>query len=193
VLETSGASGMGGGSVGFSVLANTSSAPRSGTLAIAGLQFTVNQAGGNAVAVTSDSVSPSSGSGASQTFTLTYSDTNGAADLAYVQAAFNSTLSGVAACDVYVVPASGAIYLANAAYSAWSLPLTLGSAGTLQNSQCAINVGASSGVLSGNIYTLKLAITFQSGFTGAKNLYGYASQTIGNLNSGWQTLGTWTP
>jgi hypothetical protein len=54
-------------------------------------------------------------------------------------------------------------------------------------------MGASSGVMSGNTYTLNLAVTFQAGFTGAKNVYGYASQTTGSLNSGWQTLGTWTP
>jgi hypothetical protein len=42
---TSGASGSGNGSTGYSVDANTSSTPRSGTLTIAGRTFTVNQAG----------------------------------------------------------------------------------------------------------------------------------------------------
>ena len=71
-------------------------------------------------------------------------------------------------------------------------PLALGSPGTLLNSQCSINVGASSGVISGNTYTLRLAITFQAAFTGAKNTYGFASQATGGLSSGWQALGTWT-
>jgi hypothetical protein len=54
-----------------------------------------------------------------------------------------------------------------------------------------LNVGASSGALSGNTYTLKLAITFQSGYAGAKNVYSDATSQAG-LNSGWQTVGTWT-
>ena len=81
----------------------------------------------------------------------------------------------------------------NNAGNAWSAPLTLGVAGTLQNSHCSINMGASSGVVSGNTYTMNLAITFQAGFTGANNVYGYVLQTTGGLNSGWQQLGTWTP
>jgi hypothetical protein len=71
-------------------------------------------------------------------------------------------------------------------------PMTLGTAGTLQNSQCAVNVGSSSGALSGNTYTLNLAITFQGGFTGAKNVYGLAT-SLGAVSSGWATVGTWTP
>jgi hypothetical protein len=39
---------------------------------------------------------------------------------------------------------------------------------------------------------MNLAVTFQAGFTGAKGVFGYASQTTGGLNSGWQQLGTWT-
>jgi len=42
---TSGASGSGNGSVGYSVDANTSSTPRSGTMTIAGQTFTVNESG----------------------------------------------------------------------------------------------------------------------------------------------------
>jgi hypothetical protein len=45
VSIVAGASGAGSGSVGFVVAANQAEAPRSGTLAIAGLTFTVNEAG----------------------------------------------------------------------------------------------------------------------------------------------------
>jgi hypothetical protein len=70
--------------------------------------------------------------------------------------------------------------------------MTLGTAGTLSNSQCSINVGSSNGALLGDTYTLNLDITFQSGFTGLKNVYGLAT-SIGATSSGWATLGTWTP
>jgi hypothetical protein len=33
--------------------------------------------------------------------------------------------------------------------------------------------GASSGVMSGNTYTMNLAVTFQAGFAGAKGVFGY--------------------
>ena len=46
--------------------------------------------------------------------------------------------------------------------------------------------------MSGATYTMNLAITFQAGFAGAKSAFGYALQTTGGLNSGWQQLGTWT-
>jgi hypothetical protein len=67
----------------------------------------------------------------------------------------------------------------------------LGTTGTLQNSQCTLNVGASSATLSGNTYTLHLALTFQAGYAGAKSIFGYAGSQ-GGTNSGWQTMGTWT-
>jgi hypothetical protein len=137
------------------------------------------------------SVSPSSGAGPSQTFTFVYTDSNGVSDLASAQAIFNASFSGVSSCYVLVTPGTGQISLASDT-GTWPAPMTLGTAGTLQNSQCAVNVGSSSGVLSGNAYTVNLAITFESGFAGAKNIYSLASSLAG-LSSGWQTLGTWIP
>jgi hypothetical protein len=52
-------------------------------------------------------------------------------------------------------------------------PDDAGNAGTLQNSRCAVNVGSSSGALSGNTYTLNLKISFEGGFTGPQNVYGW--------------------
>ena len=47
ITVTAGAAGSGGGSVQFSVVANTTAAPRSGTITAAGHVFTVNQAAGS--------------------------------------------------------------------------------------------------------------------------------------------------
>jgi sugar lactone lactonase YvrE len=137
------------------------------------------------------SVSPSSGSGDSQTFTLVYTDTSGATDLASAQVIIDATNSVASSCYVWVTPASGAVWLANDNGTSWPAAMTLGTGGTQQNSQCTLNVAASSGTLSGNTYTLQLAISFQAGFAGGKNVYGYASTQAG-LNSGWQSLGIWT-
>jgi len=136
------------------------------------------------------SVSPSTGSGSSQLFTFVYGDVNGAAQLGSAQAIVNASVTGVSSCYVWVTPANGAVWLANNDAS-WGSSMTLATGGTLQNSQCAVNVGLSSGVLSGNTYTLNLSISFLSGFSGAKNLYGLATD-MAAANSGWETLGTWT-
>jgi hypothetical protein len=61
----------------------------------------------------------------------------------------------------------------------------------LQNSQCSVNVGASSLSKSGNTLTWNLAMTYQAGFSGLKNVYMYAADVSGT-NSGWHPLGTWT-
>jgi hypothetical protein len=90
-----------------------------------------------------------------------------------------------------VTPWTGAVWLANDTGN-WPAGLTLGATGTLQNSQCALNVGASSATLSGNTYTLKLVIAFQAAFTGIKNIYSLATSLSG-LSSAWQTVGTWMP
>jgi hypothetical protein len=137
------------------------------------------------------SVSPSSGSGASQTFTFVYTDVNGAPDLGSAQAMINASNSGVSSCYVWVAPVTGTIWLAGDAGN-WPASLTLGTSGTLQNSQCSVNVGSSSATVSGNTYTLNLVMTFASGFSGAKNIYSYAAN-LTELNSGWQTVGAWTP
>jgi hypothetical protein len=137
------------------------------------------------------SVNPSSGSGSSQTFSVVFSDVNGPTDLASAQVIINNALSGVNACYVWVEPNHGWVWLANDSYSSWPGPLTLGTPGTLQNSQCTVNVGASSGVLAGNTYTLNLVVSFPAAFAGLKNIYGYATNLAG-LNSMWQPLGTWT-
>jgi hypothetical protein len=143
-----------------------------------------------APAVSAVSVTPAQGSGTAQSFTLVYTDAKGASDLTSAQAIIAATEATVSSCYVWVTPANGTIWLANDAYTGWSSPYTLGGGGTIQNSQCGVNVSASSGVASGNTYTLTLAMTFQGGYAGSKNVYGYAT-TSGGANSGWQTLGTW--
>jgi len=52
ITVLSGASGTGNGSVGYSVAANPSTSPRSGTVTIAGQTFTVNQAGAACAPIT---------------------------------------------------------------------------------------------------------------------------------------------
>src|SRR2546423_600187 len=81
--------------------------------------------------------------------------------------------------------------MANVGGNGRSAPAKLGTATTLSNSQCTINVGQSSSSGSGNVLTLNLAVSFNSGFSGGKNIYGFVKDQ-GDNASGWQTVGTWT-
>ena len=136
------------------------------------------------------SVTPSSGSGTSRTFSFRFTDPHGAADISSAQMDINTQRVMTGACASYFVRATSSIYLANDAGS-WQGPLTLGQTGSLQNSQCTLNAGASSASASGNTLTLNLALTFKPAFTGAKNVY----MEVRNAteDSGWAQRGTWTP
>ena len=137
------------------------------------------------------SVTPSSGSGASQSFALQYSDTAGAASLEYVYAWFNASLTSAAnSCFLYYQPATNQLNLLNDAATAW-LVATPGAATTIQNSQCSVNVASTTVAANGNTLTLTLAMTFKPAYAGAKNVYMYATDVSGS-NSGWQQLGAWT-
>jgi len=139
------------------------------------------------------SVTPSSGSGASQTFALQYADSLGATDLATVWVWFTSnfnTVSSANSCLIYYARATNQLFLLNDAGTAWSSPVTPGVAVTLSNSQCSVNAAAASVIASGTNLTVNLPVTFAAGYAGAKGAYMYAAGS--SANSGWQAMGTWT-
>jgi hypothetical protein len=123
------------------------------------------------------------------TYVFTYSDTGGYQSLDWVQGLFQSSLSGVNACWIQYSRATNQVFLVNDAGTLAQGGLTLGAAGTVQNSQCSVNAGASSSSGSGSNLTLSLSIAFQAGFTGTKNVYLYAHD-IGGANTGWQQKGS---
>ncbi len=138
-----------------------------------------------------DSVSPASGTGVSQTFTFKYSSVNGSGYLSTVYGLINGAINSAGGCFVYYLPATNALYLFNDAGSSAAGPLTPGSSSTLANSQCTLNGTGSSASSAGNILTVAFSITFKPAFSSLQNVYGYASDSGGNV-SGWQLLGTWT-
>jgi glucose/arabinose dehydrogenase len=143
---------------------------------------------GPAPAVTADSILPSSGSGASQTFAMQFSDTSGAMNLSTAYVLFSS--SGGSSCLAYFHRMSNTVALLNDAATQY-LSGTPGAGGTLANSRCAIALASTSAMFSGNMMTLNLAMAFAAPFAGAMNIYLYAANAAG-LNSGWQSRGTWT-
>jgi hypothetical protein len=71
ITVTSGGSGNGNGTVNYSVAANTSTAPRSGTITVAGQTFTVNQAGVPCTFTISPTGASTAPAGATGTITVT--------------------------------------------------------------------------------------------------------------------------
>jgi hypothetical protein len=137
------------------------------------------------------SLSPTSGTGAAQTFTGVYFDPKGTGDLATVRMVFNATLAGANACYVLYYPATNALYLENDAYTAFIGPLTPGSSSSISNSQCTLAGTGTSVSTSGNNMTVHFAVTFAGGFSGLQNVY--LAATTASASSGWETEGTWIP
>ena len=138
------------------------------------------------------SISPNSGTGASQTFTAAFSDGNGFADLATMSILVNTSASAVNGCYVIYYRSSNAMYLVNDAGTAVLGPLTPGGTGTVQNGQCTLTASTSSASGSGNSFSFSASLTFLAAFAGPKNMYLYATDSTG-ANSGFSSLGTWSP
>jgi uncharacterized repeat protein (TIGR01451 family) len=170
---------------------NTPSA-RTGIITIDRQSFTVTQASSNPQP-TPVSVSPTGGSfqvGTSKTFTITYSDGGGSADLVQASVLFNTTASPIAACDITWVKSDGTVRLvddgADGGYSYWYAAQS----GQISNSQCIVNF-SNALVTSANTLTLTLTIQFTAAFAGPKNIYLEAEDDLG-ADSGAVQLGTWS-
>ncbi|MBI3472398.1 MAG: hypothetical protein HY013_13680, partial [Candidatus Solibacter usitatus] len=137
------------------------------------------------------SVAPSSGTGPSQVFSLVYSDPNGFADIVRANVALGATLSPVGSCYLEYTRATNTLVLASDSGGTWVGSVTLGTAGSLANSQCQVDALTSSATGVGSALTLNLSLVFRSPFAGPRNIYLGALDSVGNF-SGWQALGTWT-
>jgi len=134
---------------------------------------------------------PSSGSGVTQTFTLQFSHPSGYQNLGVVNALIGSSLDARNACYLAYVPSSSTLYLVDDAGDAggpFAGQVALGNAGTIRNSQCAVNLASAAG--NGTTLTLVLNIAFQPGFGGNKIAF-LAARDLGAGSSGWQPAGVW--
>jgi len=112
IAITQGGSGKGGGTVSYSVAANTTTAARSGTIALAGLTFTVTQAASAPVySLTPASASyPATGGSGSIGVTVTPSSTSwtAASSVAWIAITSNATASGAKTVGYSVAANTGA-------------------------------------------------------------------------------------
>ena len=193
IAITSGTSGTGNGAVAYSVDANLTGSPRSGTLTVGGQPLTITQDGPNSgpSVVSVSGIFPSVASGTTQSFTFNFSDTAGAASLSVVNILVNNSLDGRAACYIaYSVPTSTVYLVSDAGNGTYSGTLTLPGSASLSNSQCTIQAAGSSALLSGNTLALTLSITFNPNFAGNRVIY-LAARDAGVNNTGWKTMGVY--
>ncbi len=131
---------------------------------------------------------PSSGTGANQTFTFVFSDPNGYQSLSGVHVIVNSLISGTNGCWLYYDTPSNSLWLASDDVASWS-NITPGS-GVVSNSRCTINGSGTSVRGSGNYLTLTVPITFTSLFSGNRTVYLSATDKSGTISS-YIPAGTW--
>jgi hypothetical protein len=135
---------------------------------------------------------PASGSGFSQTFTLTVADGSGFGNISYAYLLVNSSLSAVGGCFVEVNRAANTFRLQNDTGTGWLGPTSIGTGTALVNSQCTVSAAGASTSSSGNNLTVNIPVTFTAGFAGLKSVFGYAQDNSLN-GSGWVTTGSWNP
>ncbi len=129
-------------------------------------------------------------SGYNQIFTLRYDHPGGVGQIGVVNALINSSLTGSSACYIAYSQPLGVLYLVNdgGVDVGLSAALSLGTTGSVSNSQCTITSAGSSAVASGNSLVLTLNVTFTPSFMGNKVIY-LAGQSVANATSGWKTAG----
>ena len=137
------------------------------------------------------SVTPSNGGGVNQSFTMVYSDPDGAEDLVWVAGKIAATSRQQQACSFYAEVANGRLWLSKDNGEGWAGPILAGQSGTIANSQCTIVDRSSSLTMVGNQVSLRLALSFSPTYSGDKVIYLQTLDKSG-LASDWAAKGTWT-
>ncbi len=136
-----------------------------------------------------ESVSPSSGFGTTQQFSFVASSPNGAGNLAIVKMLFNTTLYRVNGCYLTYLAAGNQLSLLtdDGTTSTSGQP---GATVILSNSQCSVDLSATTVTALGNTLTVAPTITFKSGFKAGIQTYMYVADFVG-MNTAWKTIGWW--
>jgi len=182
-----------GGSFSYFVEENTSPGPRIGTFTVGDQTFTLTQMGTSGPQQqipAAISVTPSSGIGTNQTFTFTFSDTDGYQNFDVVNVLIKDSLDGNHSCYLAYSRPLNTLYLVNDLGTALLPGLTLNGSNGVSNSQCGVVGNESSAAGSGSVLTLTLNMTFNASYAGNKVVYVAARDTQAH-NTGWQALGVW--
>jgi hypothetical protein len=139
-------------------------------------------------------ISPSSGSvtpNTAKTFTCTYSDTDGWANLGAAYLLISSSTSALAnAAYLYYDQNANLLYLRNDANTAWLGGYTPGSANTIANSQVTLNCVSTTATGTSNTLTVAFNLTFKPAYSG-KSYSMYLKVTDDTAGSaGWTSKGS---
>ena len=135
-------------------------------------------------------VSPNSGTGVTQTFTLTYTDTLGVtADLNGALVRFASVANPAVMCMIQHKATTNQVRIRDDA-GVWGPFMSYGS-GTLSNSRCSLDLVTSSATPSGNSLMLSYNLTFLPALTGPATIAMRAQSLTGD-DTGFLPKGTWT-
>ena len=136
---------------------------------------------------------PASATATPQTFIFTGRDPDGNADIAYMFFLVNtSSTVGANVCHGMYVRASNSIWLLDDAGTGFLGPLTPGSGGTLQNSQCVVYGSTLSVSASGTDMVMNVGMGLQGTYiTRAEKVYLWVKDNE-NHDTGWVQTGTWS-
>jgi hypothetical protein len=130
--------------------------------------------------LTNVSISPKEGTGLSQSFTFTWTDSAGISDspVGWFEFTPNTTSGNFAnSCTGHINfgSSSSQFVILNNAGTNGVGQMTIGSAGTMENDQCSVNVGAITlGPTTGTTFSATVPITFKTAFTGMQNSWIFA-------------------
>ncbi|HEU5022585.1 MAG TPA: hypothetical protein VFT60_11865, partial [Bryobacteraceae bacterium] len=134
------------------------------------------------------SISPNTGAGSAQTFTIRMTDR---IDIAGVNLLIAPSLAGANACWIFFD--GSAIYLAADDGASWIRAGTLG-AGSASNSQCSVDLTGASydhGSTANSAKSLRIPVAFTGAFAGTKTLFVRANNVAG-FDTGYRPLGAWS-
>lgn len=160
--------GNGNGDIYYSVTQNGNS-QRSGSFVIAGMTFNITQRSSTAFTA-APTVSVSTAEAASGFFTFKSTSPYTGSYINYMQVNLNTSNDFRDACYLHVGN-DGTVYLAKDDNSTWQGSGYVGSSTPLANTQCSIDLSASTVTISGNDLVARLKITFKTLFAGTKRFY----------------------
>jgi hypothetical protein len=136
-------------------------------------------------------MAPANGAGLPATlYTFRFSDTNGYQDLGVENMLVNTALDGRNACYLAYARPIDWLYIVNDAGTGLLPGASLGSSGSINNSQCAVSWANNAVTANGNNLSLALNIGFSTSGFGPNLIFYLAARDVNESNNtGWQALG----
>ena len=134
-------------------------------------------------------VSPASGGGTRQLFTMQFADPDGGGDFEQAAVTVGHAPAAPSTCTLSFQRGANWILLADDAGSAWS-EVAPGAGAMLANSQCTVRSATSSFSVSGTVWTVVADIEFPPSWSGAKGIFLRAVDSAGH-ETAWTAVGTY--